>query len=313
MKYSFPLVSVVLPVFNGERFLRGAIESVLAQTCRDWELLIVDDGSTDRSPAICDEYAEKDARIRVFHQPNGGVNAARAKGIDNARGEFLIFLDADDALMPDAIAYMARLFQSDTDLVAHGNSDVKLNKEAYAKALWGKGTGPELWGKMFRTTLLKQTDYTLERRMTMGEDLLLNSMYTLMIESAILFSKEVYSVNHNNEASVTRTFKHNWEYEKYYFSKVEDRFLSKCRGWDSYEEIRLLVNKSWLNAMKYVMLDGNRINYKDAEFKEISNYFKTKKQVLGPSERLLFIVKISCVYRCFLNFYLNHIQRYSVR
>ncbi len=313
MKHSFPLVSVVLPVFNGERFLRGAIESVLTQTCRDWELLIVDDGSTDRSPAICDEFAARDVRITVFHQPNGGVNAARAKGIDNARGEFLTFLDADDALMPVALDFMARLFQSDTDLVAHGESDSKLNKEAYAKALWGKGVGPELWGKMFRTALFKQTDYTLERRMAMGEDLLLNSIYTLQIESAILFSKEVYSMNHNNEASVTRTFKHNWEYEKYYFSKVEDRFLSKCRGWDSYEEIRLLVNKSWLNAMKYVMLDGNHINYKDAEFKEISNYFKTRKQDLGPSEKLLFIVKNSCVYRFFLSLYLKTIQRCFVR
>lgn len=301
MKHSFPLVSVVLPVFNGERFLRGAIESVLTQTCRDWELLIVDDGSTDRSPAICDEFAARDVRITVFHQPNGGVNAARAKGIDNARGEFLTFLDADDALMPVALDFMARLFQSDTDLVAHGESDSKLNKEAYAKDLWGKGVGPELWGKMFRTALFKQTNYTLERRMAMGEDLLLNSMYALKIESAILFSKEVYSVNRNNEASVTRTFKHNWEYEKYYFSKVEKLFLNKCRGWDSYEDIRLLVNKSWLNAMKYVMMDGNRINYKDAEFKAVHDYFNDRRTDLGPSEKMIFSVKNAFFYRTLLH------------
>lgn len=292
-----PSVSVILPVFNGEKYLSSAIGSVLNQSFSDWELLIVDDGSTDSSASISDEYSAKDNRIRVFHQPNGGVNSARAKGIENACGEFLIFLDADDALKPDAIEYMTTLFEDGIDMVAHGETSDALSKEDYLKALWGKGTGPELWGKMYRTTLFRRLSYALEKRMVMGEDLMLNSMYALMIGSAFLFSKEVYCVNRNNETSVTRTFKHNWEYEKYYFNKVEELFLSKCRNWDSFEEIQLLVNKSWLNAMKYVMLDGNRINYKDPEFKAVQEYFSDKKKILGPSEKLIFRIKDSYWYR----------------
>ena len=298
-------ISVILPVYNGERFLRGAVESVLAQTLPEWELLIVDDGSKDASGAICDELAARDARIRAFHQPNGGVNAARAIGIDHARGEFLTFLDADDALFPHALAFMMSLFDEGVDLVANGRDDTILSKDAYVKRLWSQGTGPALWGKMFRASLFKQFDYALDRRMAMGEDLLLNSIYALYIDSARLFTRPVYEVNHDNETSVTKTFKHNWEYEKYFFEEVDRRFLSHCTYWENREDIRLLVNKSWLNAMKYVMLDGGSIDYKDPAFLAVRDYFKDHNASLGPSEKLIFKVRNPRLYRLILNTYLH--------
>ena len=92
-----------------------------------------------------------------------------------------------------------------------------------------------------------------------------------------------YLVNQGNDASVTKTFKHNWEYEKYYFKRVEELFLKKCTALDSFEEIRFLINKSRLNAMKYVMLDGGKINYDDPEYKSTCAYFKEKGTGLGPS------------------------------
>lgn len=292
-----PTVSIVLPVFNGERFLRDAVESVLKQTSSNWELLIINDGSTDSTASICDEFAATDKRIRVFHQANGGVNAARAKGIDNATGDYLTFLDADDALLPNALDQMIGLFCEDIDLVAYGRVEGRFSREEYIKALWKGETGLVLWGKMFRTSLFKPIAHSLDRRMVMGEDLLLNSIYALAINSAYIFPLAVYDANRDNEASVTRNFKHNWEYEKYFFSKVDELFLNKCIGWDSYEEIRLLVNKSWLNAMKYVLLDSNNINYQDVEFKSVKSYFLLHRKEIGPSERLIFIIRNSYLYR----------------
>lgn len=90
------LVSIVTPLYNGERFVRQTVESVLAQTYPDWEMVIVNDGSKDRSEQIVREYAEKDSRIRVFSQPNGGSASARNHGIREARGKYMVFLDADD-------------------------------------------------------------------------------------------------------------------------------------------------------------------------------------------------------------------------
>ena len=91
-----PTISVIIPVYNTEQYLHRCIDSVLAQTFPDFELLLIDDGSTDTSSAICDEYAEKDGRIRVFHKENGGLSSARNCGIDEASGVWVVFLDSDD-------------------------------------------------------------------------------------------------------------------------------------------------------------------------------------------------------------------------
>lgn len=102
------LVSVIVPVYNVEKYLPACLDSLLAQSLTDFELLLVDDGSRDASGAICDEYAVRDSRIRVFHIPNGGVSAARNLGLDHARGEFVVFVDADDRVMPDHLERFAR-------------------------------------------------------------------------------------------------------------------------------------------------------------------------------------------------------------
>ena len=95
-KNTSPAITVIVPVYNAEKTLRQCVDSILVQDFKDFELLLVDDGSKDGSPAICDEYAEKDARVRVFHKENGGVSSARNVGLDNAKGEWITFIDSDD-------------------------------------------------------------------------------------------------------------------------------------------------------------------------------------------------------------------------
>ncbi len=94
------LISVIVPVYNAEKYLARCVDSILAQTYRNIEVLLIDDGSRDGSPAICDGYAALDSRVRVIHKPNGGVSAARNDGIEAARGEFVAFCDNDDFMAP---------------------------------------------------------------------------------------------------------------------------------------------------------------------------------------------------------------------
>lgn len=96
-----PAISVIIPVYNTESYLERCLKSILSQSFTDIELLLVDDGSTDRSGAICDEYAVRDNRIKVLHQENGGVSSARNLGLDQATGEYVIFADADDYWVTD--------------------------------------------------------------------------------------------------------------------------------------------------------------------------------------------------------------------
>lgn len=93
---SKPKFSIIVPVYQAEKFIVRCIDSILQQTCKDWELILIDDGSPDKSGAICDEYAAKDERIRVFHQKNSGVSTARNKGLDVMNGNYVLFIDSDD-------------------------------------------------------------------------------------------------------------------------------------------------------------------------------------------------------------------------
>ena len=103
-----PKVSVIVPIYNAEKLLFRSVESVLRQSMPDWELLLVNDGSTDGSLAVCREYEKNDARIRVTDKPNGGVSSARNAGLDAAAGEYIAFLDSDDCYEPDALENLLR-------------------------------------------------------------------------------------------------------------------------------------------------------------------------------------------------------------
>ena len=99
-----PSISVIVPVYQAEKFLRDCVESVRRQTFSDWELLLVDDGCTDGSPALCDELAREDDRIRVFHKErNSGVSETRNVGLDHVRGTYIAFLDSDDQYEPQCL------------------------------------------------------------------------------------------------------------------------------------------------------------------------------------------------------------------
>ena len=147
-------VSVVIPVYNAERFLRFPLDSVLAQTHSDWECICVDDGSTDGSGAILDEYAAKDARFRVVHKANGGEGSARNAGLDLATGELVAFLDADDAWHPESLRlFSAARERTGADVIRYGWRYVGSHSEAF------EPLPPE-------KVRIEQVDFTLRREST---------------------------------------------------------------------------------------------------------------------------------------------------
>jgi len=123
-------ISVIVPIYNVEKYLPKCIESIIKQTYTNLEIILVDDGSPDNCGKICDEYAERDKRIRVIHKENGGVSSARNCGIDNANGRYVTFIDADDIVEKDYIEYLYKGFEKDIDLVytSFNLVDYKSNK-----------------------------------------------------------------------------------------------------------------------------------------------------------------------------------------
>ena len=115
-----PHISIIIPVYNTESYLARCVDSILSQSFIDFELLLIDDGSTDGSGVICDAFADQDGRVRVFHKENGGVGSARNLGIDNAQGEWLYFVDSDDELMPDGLQVLVDGISEEVDMVMAG-------------------------------------------------------------------------------------------------------------------------------------------------------------------------------------------------
>lgn len=175
-------LSIIIPVYNVEAFLPQAIESVLAQTYRDFELILVVDGGTDSSGDICDGYAAQDNRVRVIHQKNAGVSAARNAGVAAARGAYIGFTDSDDIIETDmfqrlmelAERYSADVVQCEHDRSNHLNGNPRseevevMDGEAFVRRIFTKSGGRytnqvALWSKIYRRELFKGIVFPLGR------------------------------------------------------------------------------------------------------------------------------------------------------
>ena len=126
------MISVIVPVYNVEKYLPRCIESILEQTHEGYELILVDDGSSDSSGKICDDYAKTDSRIRVFHKQNGGVSDARNCGLDNSKGEYICFIDSDDVVGKDYLRIMHEMHKETSVDISMVSFDVRFGDDKYA-------------------------------------------------------------------------------------------------------------------------------------------------------------------------------------
>lgn len=184
MNVNKPKISVIVPVYNVEKYLRRCIDSILAQTFTDFELLLIDDGSNkDKSGEICDEYAVKDKRVRVFHKENGGASSARNVGLNNALGEYICFCDADDFVEQNWL-YNFSLNMAKSDMVISGfkifqaNQCVKDNrmpelndKLSIIQYLEEKNISGYLWCKCFKKEIIDRYHIKFNEKYVIWEDL----------------------------------------------------------------------------------------------------------------------------------------------
>lgn len=228
------LFSVIVPIYRVEDFLRKCVDSFLNQTFADFELILVDDGSPDGSPRICDEYAEKDARVRVIHKENGGVVSARKAGIHAAQGDYICFADGDDWVRPDLLAFVGdRIANAEkrVDIVCFGAEIVfgdhtkpmkndledgyydkpRLEKEIYPYLFCGRRTGNGsvtvingyAWNKVMRRELLLE-HHLRDERIRMFEDIAFTYECLLNADYVYICSEPLYYYNKTNQNAMTQ-------------------------------------------------------------------------------------------------------------
>lgn len=206
MPYEKPLLSIIVPVYDVERYLPKCMDSILAQTFTDFELILVDDGSPDNCPALCDAAAAKDARIRVIHQKNGGLSAARNAGLDAARGAWIGFVDSDDYIAPEMYEAMYHAVQStgaDLALCDYAEVDeagapcqsihIRLEKKDFTgRDLLKNATDSTIqpaWNKLYRRDVFAQLRYPEGK---LNEDLFLIPEICLNTQKAVVVPKALY-------------------------------------------------------------------------------------------------------------------------
>lgn len=232
---SQPKISVIVPAYNAAVFISDAIESLLIQTSPNWELVIVDDGSTDNTLDILKKYATLDNRIKVFTQENSGPSAARKYGVEHSTGQWITFLDADDCLISDAIDIFTKKTKeksSNIYIFSHQEGEwefdwqyksLTINYDKYRTAairqLFCKGPVCKLFNKavMCGGQVLEQP-----AKMNYGEDWVMNIRIAFQLNSTATFCEEIvykYRID-TNPQSLTKTHKPAWDYDNILYREI---------------------------------------------------------------------------------------------
>ena len=224
-----PQISLIIPVYNAEKYLQACLNSILLQTFHDYEVVIINDGSTDKSADIAERFATLDKRFSVYHQQNAGVTSARRKGIDNAHGNYVFFLDSDDTLPNTALEQLSKYTNKNWDIIIGQWQDlltIRINEsisiDEYRKRLIFSKMQVGACGKLVKRELFLESVLALPRDIKVGEDWIMHLRLSFNTEKDVLIiPNKVYCYN-LNEGSVTCTFKHNIEYaRKFYPHLVE--------------------------------------------------------------------------------------------
>lgn len=276
------MISVIVPVYNTEKYLDECVQSILTQTYTDFELLLIDDGSTDFSGAICDRYAELDSRVRVFHKENGGVSSARNVGLDNAKGEWITFCDSDDWVEGNYLSSL--IVKCDYDLVLSSYIYDHPNNKQYEQladetfcingynltALLMTGAYMTPYAKLYKSKVLEKNRIRFNTRLSSREDTLFVWQYLLCVDKVITLSDVTYHYCiTDNGLSHKKISIEESKYGLDCFSQILHQYKKKFPDFDFRVRLYWLVNEIFLKALNEEVLETKNFYLRRAKLREL--------------------------------------------
>jgi glycosyltransferase involved in cell wall biosynthesis len=300
-----PQISVIVPVYNTERYLHQCIQSILSQSFTDFEVLVIDDGSIDGSGEICDEYANNDERVSVFHRENGGVTAARKSGVQKSIGNYIIFVDSDDTIRSDAMEILLNAIY-DFDIVIANNSVEKvLSSTEYIHELLLGNISLSPWARIFKRTLFDESVFNFGADITHGEDYLMN-LYLARNASKIKYITNTVYNYFNRTGSISSVFVKTLTYEKLFDQYIQDFLHLYPKEYFKEDYIHLR-----LRALKGMILSGGKIDYCDDFVRNTLHDCRKNKSILSIKERVMIfsrflykdVVVLKCALKCIFEYF----------
>ena len=220
MSSNHPLISIIIPAYNVGKYIEECILSIIHQTYTNIEIIVVDDGSPDETPAIIDRIAAQDKRIIPIHQQNTGVSAARNVGIKNSKGEYLVFVDGDDYIAPDFVEYMLKLIQvtggemclslncftKEVDIQIQNDKVTALNSTEATALLLSPRIIVGSWNKIYKKSILVDNNLLFSTNLFYGEGLMFYTAYAQLCTKVGVGNRKVYYYRRNNYTSATTKF-----------------------------------------------------------------------------------------------------------
>lgn len=266
------LISIVVPVYNVAEYLPACLDSICQQTYRNLEVLLVDDGSSDRSGDICEAYAERDSRFRVLHQDNQGVLAARNRGIEETRGSYISFVDSDDWVTPEIYTCLyEEAKQQRADLVdctkyiinetvgscfaERGQGKAKdceeYHKKGEAAGVVSEEVSWSVYGKLFKRELILQNYEKVDKRLSYFEDAALVILCVLEAEKCVLLDRPMYYYRQRNQ-SLYHSIVPNWlEQVNIFYRNMEKYVAGRSEKW--MERVRYCVADAAIRGVNTMM------------------------------------------------------------
>ena len=299
------MVSVIVPIYNSEKYLKRCVDSILSQTFSDFELLLVDDGSTDGSGSICDEYSVKDSRVRVFHKENGGVSSARNLGLDNARGEWITFVDSDDYLEKSFLAELSEF--EDVDFVISGGRFINKGRNYAPQSISKMKVEDDLpfmdeqlmqiylrtpWAKLYKHSIILQNNLRFDSCLYIGEDTEFNLRYMQSVECVGFSSEALYCYN-DDEKQPYKYVMNPESYQRHISLLLEDLDVLSRKYCYEFPVLRGSL-KGYFKGLLFLYLSGLR---KYASFKKEAISFRKYGCIWYEASKLNELFK-TCIHYC---------------
>lgn len=288
-----PAISIIVPIYNSAEYLHRCIDSILLQTFDDFEVLLVDDGSTDDSSVICDEYAIKDKRVKVFHKSNGGVTSARRKGLEEASGKWISFVDSDDELPFEALYILSKNINDDIDLIVSDYHEQRLiTPDDFVRMTLCARLYSSLWGRLYRKSAIVGQMDNIPERISIGEDTILNIRIGCNLKSNVLLIPQKVYKYYENPTSAMRTRVVSLEYEDYFLQELQKGLNGR------FDDFKDEFYISSLNSLELLVVCRIPVPYKSEWVMDIIKWGKSTRMRLTLRQWLVLNIRnnILCRY-----------------